>query len=114
MRRFYLDVFEDERLAGLDDDGFASTFASGSQAGVNSGPDHDWDPRFCTYLVIDAESLASLAKIPDEPPRLRCANDLEERRRFTSAGEGAWVWLLDTLPRRSSAEEDEHRGRLWV
>jgi hypothetical protein len=91
---------------------------------VDSGPEGDWDPRFCTYLVVDAESLASLAGIPDEPPPLRCARDIEEKRRFLVAGEGAWVWLVDALPRPPPGEEDGgvvedhgkggHRGWLRV
>ena len=122
VRRFHLDVVEDrERLAGLDGDadGLAEYFRRWA-AGVDvGGHERGWDPRFCTYLVVDAESLASLAGIPDEPPPLRCARDLEEKRRFLAAGEGAWVWLVDALPLTGKEDgedhgKDGHRGWLRV
>jgi hypothetical protein len=112
-RRFYLDVIEDEGLADLDGDGLGDYFRQWVAGVLNSGPKQDWNPRFCSYLVIDAESLASLAQIPDEPPPLRCAKDVKEKQGFLSAGEGAWVWLLDTLPRLAS-DEDSYRGWLRV
>jgi hypothetical protein len=54
------------------------------------------NPRFQTCLVIDAESLASLCRIPDELPPLRCAVDKEEKRDFNGPGADAWLWMLET------------------
>ena len=125
VRRFHLDVVEDlERLAGLDGDADGLTdyfrwWVAGVDAGGAGAHERGWDPRFCTYLVVDAESLASLAGIPVEPPPLRCARDVEEKWRFLAAGEGAWVWLVDALPRTGEEDgedhgRDGHRGWLRV
>jgi len=116
-RRFHLDVIDDrERLASLDGDadglaGYFRWWVAGVDAGGARGRERGWDPRFCTYLVVDAESLESLAGIPDKPPPLRCARDLDEKRRFLAAGEGAWVWLVDALPQTGEEDDGENHGK---
>lgn len=58
-------------------------------------------------FLFDAESLASLARILDDPPPLWAARDLEDKRARINAGCDAWVWLMDTrlFPREDPPEE---------
>lgn len=65
-------------------------------ASVEAGWDPENNPRFCICLVLDSESVASLATLPEELPPLRCTVDLEEKRQFLGTGVGVWVWLLET------------------
>ncbi|KAB5582264.1 hypothetical protein GE09DRAFT_1074299 [Coniochaeta sp. 2T2.1] len=107
-RRFYMDVIEDkanlEKLDGPEH--FMALYAYFRQwlvgVGVNpEDPDPELPivprhPRFRQFLVIDAESLQALAKIPNETPPLRCAVDLQEKYKFVRWGQEGWLWLLDT------------------
>jgi hypothetical protein len=112
-RRFYLDVIEDktnlEKLDGPDHfmalyDYFRQWLVSVcvNPDDPNTGPK---DPRFRHFLVIDAESLQSLTKIPHEAPPLRCAVDYQEKAEFVWWDADGWLWLLDAtvigIPRRS-------------
>ncbi len=112
-RRFYLDIIEDKAaLANLDRDGLVEYFRRWV-ASLGLDPYYSGLPRFLCYLVIDAESLASLAQIPDDPPPLRVAKDLEEKRAFLSAGSGAWVWLMDTRPFPAQEDPSEYAYEDW-
>ncbi|KAK4112963.1 hypothetical protein N656DRAFT_797517 [Canariomyces notabilis] len=122
FRRFYVEVIEDrEGLAHLDGGGTtgdARFMALGEYfrrwvAGVETGVQPEENPRFCTCLVLDSESAASLAALPEKPPPLRCAVDIEEKRKFLSTGEGALVWLLETdYMAEPELHEDAYRG--WM
>ena len=102
FRRFYIEVIEDrEGLAYLDGGGDEARFKALGEyfrwwvAGVETGFNAEENPRFCVCLVLDSESVASLAALDEKLPPLRCAVDIEEKRRFLSSGVGAWVWLLE-------------------
>ncbi|KAK4041885.1 hypothetical protein C8A01DRAFT_34134 [Parachaetomium inaequale] len=127
FRRFYVEVIEDkEGLAHLDGGADEARFTALGEyfrrwvAGVETGWNPEKNPRFCVCLVLDSESVASLAALPEELPPLRCAVDLEEKRQFLGTGAGAWVWLLETDyiadPELDEDEEldedDEYRG--WM
>lgn len=112
FRRFWLEVVEDrEGLGNLDGggggggengDGSGSGSAQSVDdrftalgdyfrrwaAGVDRGLIPDVNPRFCTCLVMDSESIASLAALPEELPPLRCAVDIEEKRTFLGTSHG--------------------------
>ncbi|KAK4112887.1 hypothetical protein N656DRAFT_80142 [Canariomyces notabilis] len=82
-------------------------------AGVFTGMEPEHNPRFCTCLVLDSESVASVAALPEELPLLRCAVDREEKQKFMNTGEGAWVWLLETdYMAEPESHEDAYRG--WM
>ncbi|KAG7284376.1 hypothetical protein NEMBOFW57_010749 [Staphylotrichum longicolle] len=85
FRRFHLDVVEDrEGLAHLDGNGDGSVddrftalqayflrWRAGVKTGANFNPRHTNNPRFCLCLILDSESIASLAQLPEELPPLR-------------------------------------------
>ncbi len=107
FRRFFLEVVEDrEGLADLDSSAggdetarftaLADYFRRWCQrVEADSGHPRDMDPRFASCLVVDAESLAALAEIPDELPPLRCPANREEKADTLSTGYPAWMWLLE-------------------
>lgn len=131
FRRFYLEVVEDrEGLAHLDgvsgdldgDERFAALGdyfrrrvvageGEGEEGGVavaDTGDRPEENPRYCVCLVLDSESAASLARLPERPPPLRCAADLGEKREFLGASAGGWVWILEAdFTARDPDEEDE-------
>ncbi len=47
------------------------------------------NPRYCVCVVLDSESMASLARLPEELPPLRCTVDREEASVFLGTGEEA-------------------------
>jgi hypothetical protein len=47
--------------------------------GVETGWNPDENPRFYICLVLDSESVALLAALPEELPPLRYTVDLEEK-----------------------------------
>jgi hypothetical protein len=122
FRRFYLDVIEDPKgLAYLDGDSSDKFIALSDYfrqwiAGVDiSGYNPLENPRFCNCLVINTEGLALLAQLPDEPPPLRCAVDLQEKQDFLGTGYSACIWLLETQYMSQPAlHEDSYRGWLKV
>ena len=94
-RRFFLDVVEDrEGLAHLDHKGSADYFRRWLTGIDTSGAPH-CEPRFSSYLVVDAESLASLAKIPDELPPLQCPATKKDKADTLGTGYPAWLWLVE-------------------
>jgi len=123
FRRFYLEVVEDrEGLAHLDggggggdgvangDERFAALgdyFRRRVVAGVaDTGDCPEDNPRFCVCLVLDSESVASLVRLPEQPPPLRCAADLAEKREFLAAGQ-AGLWILEADYREEQDSDDE-------
>ena len=122
-RRLYLDVVEDrDGLAYLDGDGdssaedrFTALAAYFRQwvAGVDTGLYPEDNPRYVVCVVLDSESIASLARLPEELPPLRCVAGKEEVLLFYGTGKGAWVWLLET---DYMAEPEEYDGdyRGWL
>ena len=107
FRRFYLDVVEDQ-------EGFAHLDSGGNSPGrfkpladyfrqwlegvdTGSGAALENEPRFHSCLVVDAESLATLAaELYDELPPLRCAVSRQEKADSLSPGCLSWMWLLGT------------------
>lgn len=127
FRRFHLDVVEDrESLAHLDGNGDSSVddkftalraYFLRWRAGVNTGANFSSrqtnNPRFCLCLVLDSESIASLAQLPEELPPLRCAVDIQEKRKFLDTAHGGWVWVLETdYMYRRAWHEDSYHG--WM
>jgi hypothetical protein len=127
LRRFYIEVVEDwEGLRGLDSsdgDGgvdearfiaLGNYFRRWADSAEKASHPED-SPRFWVYLVLDSASIASLAALPEELPPLRCAVDIEEKRRFLDVGRGAWVWLLETDYITNPERQDPHdRYRGWM
>ncbi len=122
-RRLYLDVVEDrEGLAHLDGGGDGSAeerfTALGAYfrrwaAGVDTGVHPHQNPRYVICVVMDSESVASLARLPEELPPLRCVVGNEEARIFLGTGEDAWVWLLEADYMAEPEEhDDEYHG--WL
>ena len=68
------------------------------------------NPRYCVCVVLDSESMASLARLPEELPPLRCTVDREEASVFLGTGEEAWVWLLeaDYMAEREDHDDSYH------
>ena len=60
----------------------------------DTGDARNVDPRFTSCLVVDGESLAALAQIPEELPPLRCAATREEKADTMGTGYPAWLWLV--------------------
>jgi len=127
FRRFHLDVVEDrEGLAHLDGNGDGSVddkftalrayflrWLAGVDTGADFNPHGNNNPRFCLCLVLDSESIASLAQLPEELPPLRCAVDIQEKREFLSTGHGGWVWILETdYMYRRAWHKDSYHG--WM
>ena len=127
FRRCFLDVIQDrDGLAHLDSDysnpGLARFTALANYfrqwlAGIDTGSAFDLgrSSRFSCCLVVDAESLASLAEIPDELPPLQCPANMQEKRASLNADQNAWLWLLE--PRymeRPAWHEDSYQGWLRV
>ena len=102
FRRFHLDIVQDrEGLGHLDSGNSPDRFTALADyfrqwlAGVDKGSSLDKEPRFGNCLVMDAESLASLAALPDELPPLRCTASREEKADALGTGHPAWLWLLE-------------------
>ncbi len=109
-RRLYFAVVEDrDGLAHLDSNGDGSSaedrFAAlGAYfgrwlAGVDTGEDPENNPRYCVYLVLDSESMASLARLPEELPPLQCPVDDEEARVCFGTGDSYHGWLRSAVYR---------------
>lgn len=94
-RRFFLDVVEDrERLTQLDYKGSADYFRWWL-TGIDTSSAPHCEPRFSSCLGIDAESLASLAEIPDELPSLWCPATRKDKADTLDTGYPAWLWLVE-------------------
>lgn len=114
-RRLYFDVVDDrDGLAHLDSNGDSSAedrfaalgaYFNSWAAGVDTGEDPENNPRYCVCLVLDSESMASLVRLPEELPPLRCAATIEETTTWLDTGNGGWVWLLEV---DYMAEPEEH------
>ncbi|KAK3899426.1 hypothetical protein C8A05DRAFT_18140 [Staphylotrichum tortipilum] len=125
FRRFWLDVVEDrEGLGGLDsgsggDEGerfgalaeYFRRWCEGVDTQSDTGDVRDKDPRFTSCLVVDGESLAALAQIPEEVPPLRCVATREEKADILGTGHPGWLWLVEARYMALPAEQREEG--LW-
>lgn len=90
-RRFILEVIEDRESGKLDfpdltkatqNDIKSLTASFEDQARMTIGDikfDPSDNPRFCDYLIIDDDSLRSLAELPDETPPIGPVSRPERR-----------------------------------
>ena len=132
--RFWLDVVEDrEGLGGFGGVGsgvgggegeggvdeptrfgalaeYFRRWCEGVDTQSDTGDARNVDPRFTGCLVVDTESLAALAQIPEELPPLRCAATREEKADIQGTGYPAWLWIVEA---RYMALPAERRAEGW-
>ncbi|KZL78235.1 hypothetical protein CT0861_07880 [Colletotrichum tofieldiae] len=72
------------------------------------------NPRFCDFLVIDEDSLRSLAALPDETPHLGPVSRTERRARMGFYVD-SYVWLVDSRAvNRFQGVEDGDNYEGWM